>query len=75
MRSPAIRITDPLLFYQTVNNDVGARLRLSSIVNASIRDVIAASNLEAVVRRARDSGHALNTLSDCSVPRCGPTSV
>jgi membrane protease subunit HflC len=49
------RITDPLLFYQTVNNDLGARLRLSSIVNAAIRDVIAASNLEAVVRTGREA--------------------
>lgn len=49
------RITDPLLFYQTVNNDIGARQRLSSIVNASIRDVIAAANLEAVVRTGREA--------------------
>lgn len=49
------RITDPLLFYQTVNNDVGARQRLGSIVNASIRDVIAAANLEAVVRTGREA--------------------
>lgn len=49
------RIIDPLLFYQTVNNDVGARQRLGSIVNAAIRDVIAASNLEAVVRTGREA--------------------
>lgn len=49
------RIVDPLRFYQTVNNDLGVRQRLGSIVNASIRDVIAASNLEAVVRTGREA--------------------
>lgn len=49
------RIVDPLLFYQTVNNDLGARQRLSSIVNSSIRDVIAAASLEAVVRTGREA--------------------
>lgn len=49
------RITDPLLFYQTVTNELGARTRLNSIVNGAIRDVIAGSNLEAVVRTGREA--------------------
>ncbi len=35
------RITDPLLFYQTVNNELIARRRLSTIFNTSVRTVLA----------------------------------
>jgi membrane protease subunit HflC len=34
------RITNPLLFYQTVGSEAGVRGRLSSIVNASLRRVL-----------------------------------
>ena len=33
------RITDPLLFYQTVRNEFGARQRLESIIDSSVRRV------------------------------------
>jgi modulator of FtsH protease HflC len=50
------RITDPLLFYQAVGDERGARLRLGAFLEASLRRVLGAASFEAVVR---DKRHAL----------------
>jgi len=47
------RVTDPLRFYQSVNNVVGANMRLTSIVNSAVRTVLAEANFAAVVRTDR----------------------
>jgi membrane protease subunit HflC len=50
------RITDPLLFYQSVGDERGARSRLGAFLEAALRRVLGASSFEAVVR---DKRHAL----------------
>jgi len=50
------RISDPLLFYQSVGDERGARLRLGAFLEAALRRVLGASSFEAVVR---DKRHAL----------------
>ena len=47
------RITDPLLFYQAVRDEAGARAQLGNILEASLRRVLGSSNFEAVVRDKR----------------------
>lgn len=47
------RITDPLRFYQSVNNVAGANLRLASIVNSTVRTVLAEASFMSVVRTDR----------------------
>jgi membrane protease subunit HflC len=47
------RITDPLLFYQSVGDERGARLRLGAFLEASLRRVLGAASFEAVVRDKR----------------------
>jgi membrane protease subunit HflC len=47
------RISDPLKFYQTVNNEVTARNRLAPIVNSSLRNVIGRVKLETMLSGER----------------------
>ena len=47
------RITDPLLFYQTVRNEFGARQRLESIIDSSVRRVFGKFELTAILSDAR----------------------
>ena len=44
------KIVDPLLFFQTVNNEGQAQNRLSEIINSAVRDFIAAYPLIELVR-------------------------
>jgi membrane protease subunit HflC len=44
------RITDPLLFMQTVGNELGAHARLNDIIASATRDVVTGHNLQEVVR-------------------------
>ena len=48
------RISDPLKFYQTVNNEVTARNRMAPIVNSSLRNVIGRVNLETLLSGERN---------------------
>jgi len=48
------KITDPLLFYQTVRNEFGARQRLESIVDSSVRRVFGKFELTSILSDARD---------------------
>jgi len=48
------RISDPLRFYQTVNNEVTARNRMAPIVNSSLRNVIGRVNLETLLSGERN---------------------
>ncbi len=48
------RISDPLKFYQTVNNEVTARNRMAPIVNSSLRNVIGRVNLEVMLSGERN---------------------
>ena len=47
------RISDPLKFYQTVNNEVTARNRMAPIVNSSLRNVIGRVKLETMLTGQR----------------------
>ncbi len=49
------KIVDPLLFFQTVRNERGARLRLGSILDSSLRRVLGTATLQDVVRDKRTS--------------------
>jgi membrane protease subunit HflC len=49
------RVTDPLRFYQSVNNVAGANLRLSSIVNSTVRTALADASFSNVVRSERST--------------------
>ncbi|MFP6706818.1 MAG: protease modulator HflC [Alphaproteobacteria bacterium] len=48
------RISDPLKFYQTVNNEVTARNRMAPIVNSSLRNVVGRVNLETMMSGERN---------------------
>lgn len=47
------RITDPLRFYQAVNNVPRANQQLTSIVNSQVRSVLADASFQSVVRTER----------------------
>lgn len=47
------KITDPVRFYQTVNNVAGANLRLATIVNSTTRSVLAEATFTDIVRTDR----------------------
>lgn len=47
------KITDPLRFYQSVNSVAGANIRLTSIVNSSVRTILADATMTTVVRSDR----------------------
>ena len=49
------RITDPLLFYQTVNSEVAVRARLGAMVNGSLRRVLGNVTLSALLSHQRSS--------------------
>ena len=47
------RITDPLLFYQTVNTELGVRARLAALVSGSLRRVLGNVTLSALLSYQR----------------------
>jgi len=47
------RITDPLKFYQRLNNEANARQQLGVVLDSSLRLVVGSSTIEAVVRDDR----------------------
>ena len=47
------KILDPLLFYQTVRNELGARQRLESIIDSSVRRVLGKLELISILSDAR----------------------
>jgi membrane protease subunit HflC len=49
------RITDPLLFYQTVNSEIAVRARLSAMVNGSLRRVLGNVTLSALLSHERSA--------------------
>jgi membrane protease subunit HflC len=60
------RIVNPLLFYQTVTNEFGARGRLSAIINSSMRRVLGSTSLASVLsaERERIMADILHEVSD-----------
>ncbi|MBT3534289.1 MAG: protease modulator HflC [Rhodospirillaceae bacterium] len=57
------RITDPLKFYQTVNNEVTARNRMAPLVNSSLRNVIGRVKFETLLSGERAKlMHEIRTL-------------
>jgi len=49
------RITDPLLFFQTVNSEAAVRARLSAMVNGSLRRVLGNVTLSALLSHQRSA--------------------
>ena len=49
------RIKDPLLFFQTVRNELGARARLESIIDSSVRRVLGRETLGSILTGERES--------------------
>jgi membrane protease subunit HflC len=49
------RIEDPLLFFQTVRNEIGARARLESIIDSSVRRVLGRETLASILTGERES--------------------
>ena len=48
------RIDDPLLFFQTVRNEFGARARLESIIDSSVRRVLGKETLASILTGERE---------------------
>ena len=48
------RIMDPLLFFQTVRNEIGARARLESIIDSSVRRVLGGETLGSIITGERE---------------------
>jgi modulator of FtsH protease HflC len=48
------RITDPLLFYQSVRNEAGVRERLKPIIESSLRRVLGSATFQEIVRDKRE---------------------
>ncbi len=49
------RISNPLLFYQTVRNEFGARTRLESIIDSSVRRVLGSETLASILTGMRNN--------------------
>lgn len=49
------RIEDPLLFFQTVRNEIGARARLESIIDSSVRRVLGNETLASILTGEREN--------------------
>lgn len=48
------RIADPLLFFQSVTNEAGARNRLESLLDSALRSILGSSTFVQVVKEQRD---------------------
>ena len=56
------RITDPLRFYQAVNNVQNANARLTSFLNSALRNVLAGANTTDIIRARR--AELMNLIQD-----------
>jgi len=64
------RIVDPLRFYQTVSNEVGARARLGAIINSAMRRVLGNESLTNLlsVRRGQITQAIFQDVSQAALP-------
>ena len=62
------RITDPLKFYQTVNNESNAQSRLDDIIDGVTRDIITNNKLIEVVRNTNRTMMAIGEDQEDTVP-------
>ena len=60
------RISNPLLFYQTVRNEFGARTRLESIIDSSVRRVLGSETLASILTGMRNNIND-NMTSGCRI--------
>ena len=56
-------VVDPLLYYKSVNDRVGAEARLVEVLRAAVGDVLAAHNFTDVVSHEMDGEDALQTVN------------
>jgi len=64
------RIVDPLRFYQTVNNEAGARARLGAIINSALRRVLGNESLTNILstRRAQITQAIFQEVNQVATP-------
>jgi len=64
------QIVDPLKFYQAVRSDAGARIRLNSSINATLRDVLGGTTVTTMLSKDREGVmQAIRTkVNDAAVP-------
>jgi membrane protease subunit HflC len=64
------RIVDPLRFYQTVNNEAGARARLGAIINSALRRVLGNESLTNIlsVRRQQITQAIFQEVNQVATP-------
>lgn len=64
------QIVDPLKFYQAVRSDNGARVRLTSSINATLRDVLGGTTVTTMLSKDRENVmQAIRTkVNDAAVP-------
>jgi membrane protease subunit HflC len=64
------QIVDPLKFYQAVRTDAGARIRLTSSINATLRDVLGGTTVTTMLSKDREGVmQAIRTkVNDAAVP-------
>jgi membrane protease subunit HflC len=48
------KITEPLIFYKTVRDELGAKARLGDIINSELRDVLAGQDFSQIIGNARE---------------------
>ena len=58
------QIEDPLLFYQTVRNELGARGRLEAIIDSSVRRALGRDPREVQQTRGEGDGEAIKIYAD-----------
>ena len=58
------RITDPLLFFQRLNNEIGAQTRLDDILDGETRNAIANHDLVEVIRNSNRTPEAAEELPE-----------
>ena len=58
------RITDPLLFFQRLNNEIGAQTRLDDILDGETRNAIANHDLVEVIRNSNRTPEAAEDLPE-----------
>jgi modulator of FtsH protease HflC len=67
------RIVDPLVFYKTVHDDIGAKARLDDIVNSELRRELASHDFGQIVGNERDplmqrvAGHVRNKTKEFGI--------
>lgn len=76
------RVSDPRVFYESVQNELGAHARLDDIIDASTRDVVSRNNLIEMVRDSKrplavptEGTEGQESPTTAEVPRVGRSGI